>query len=76
MSDIFPIGNALKEEYALSPLFSNFAVGYAGKMVQISQYGLKINGTQKVLVYADDVNVLGVSVRTIEEKTEVLQSLV
>jgi len=66
----------LKEEYALSPLFFNFAVGYASKMVQINQYGLKINGTHKVLAYADDVNVLGESVRTTEENTEVLQSLV
>jgi hypothetical protein len=45
-------------------------------MVQTNQYGLKLNGTHQVLLYADDVNVLGESGRTIEESTEVFQSLV
>jgi len=31
---------------------------------------LKLNGTHQVLVYADDVNTLGRSVCTIEEKTQ------
>jgi hypothetical protein len=73
---VFRIENGFKEEDALSPLFFNFALGYAFKMIQTNQYGLKLNGTHQVLVYADDVNVLGESVRTIVESTEVLQSLV
>jgi len=31
---------------------------------------LKLNGTHQLLVYADDVNVLGGSVRTVKENTE------
>ena len=33
---------------------------------------MKLNGTQKPLIYADDVNILGGSVRTIEKNMEVL----
>jgi hypothetical protein len=33
---------------------------------------LKLNGTHQLLVYADDVNTLGGSVRTIEKNTDVL----
>jgi len=33
---------------------------------------LKLNGTYQCLVYADDVNTLGVSVHTIKEKAEAL----
>jgi hypothetical protein len=36
---------------------------------QVSQDGLKLNGTHQLLVYADDVNILGESVYTIEENT-------
>jgi hypothetical protein len=33
---------------------------------------LKLSGTHKLLVYADDVNILGGSVRAIEKNTECL----
>jgi hypothetical protein len=33
---------------------------------------LKLNGTHQVLVYADDVNTLGRSVRTVKENTKAL----
>jgi len=33
---------------------------------------LKLNGTHQVLVYADDVNILGVSVHTVKENAEAL----
>jgi hypothetical protein len=45
-------------------------------MVQTNQYGLKLNGTHQVLVYVDDVNVLGENTRTVEGSTEVFQSMV
>ena len=34
--------------------------------------GLKLNATHQLLVYADDVNILGVSVRTVKKNTEAL----
>ena len=33
---------------------------------------MKINGTHQLLVYADDVNILGGNVHTIKEKAEAL----
>ena len=41
----------------------NFTDEYAIRMVQVNQDGLKLNGTHQLLVYADDVNILGGSVR-------------
>jgi hypothetical protein len=38
----------------------------------IIQDGLKLNGTHQLLIYADDVNVLGGSAHTIKENTEAL----
>jgi hypothetical protein len=35
---------------------------------------LKLNGTNQLLVYADDVNILGGSIHTIQEKAEALAS--
>ena len=40
--------------------------------VQVNQDGLKLNVTHHLLVYADDVNILGGSVHTIKENTEAL----
>jgi hypothetical protein len=43
-------------------LFYNVAFEYAIRRVQVNQDGLKLNGTHQLLVYADDVNMLGGSV--------------
>jgi len=69
---MFPIRNGLKQGDALSPLLFNFALEYTLMRVQVNQDGLKLNGTHQVLVYADDVNILGGSVHTIKENAEAL----
>ena len=42
------------------------------RSVQVIQDGLKLNGTHQVLAYADDVNILGGSVHTVEKNAEAL----
>jgi hypothetical protein len=66
LSDKFPIQNGLKQEDALLPLLFNSPLEYGIREVQ----GNETNGTHQLLVYADDVNLLGDSVNTIKEKSD------
>jgi len=50
----------------------NFALEYPFRRVQVNQNVLKLNGTHQVLVYADDVNILGGSIYTLKENAEAL----
>jgi len=67
VSDWFPIRNDLKQGDALSPMLFNFALEYAIRRVQVNQDGLKLNGTHQLLIYANDVNIMGVSIHTLQK---------
>jgi hypothetical protein len=73
LSNLFPIRKGLKQWNALSPLLVNVALEYAIKRVRVKQEGLKLNGAHQVLVYADDVSVLGWIIRTTDEYTDALR---
>ena len=69
--DAFPISCGQKQEYALSHLIFNFALEYATTRVQESRISLKLNGKYQLLVYADDVNMLGEHLQTVGENAEI-----
>jgi len=62
----------LKQGDALLLLLFNFALEYAIRRIKVNQRGLKLNGTHKILVYADDINILTESILTIKHNTESL----
>jgi len=72
LSDLFPIRNVLKQRGALMPLLFNLTLEYAIRRVQENQNGLKWNCKHQFLVYADDVNIVGGTIYTINENAEAL----
>jgi len=72
LSDMFTRKNGLKQGEALSSLLFNFAVEIAVRRVQVNKYGLKLYGTHQLLVYTDDVNIMGGIVHTVRKNTKAL----
>ena len=73
LSDMFPIRNGFRQGDALSSFLFNYALEYAIRRVQVNKDGLKLEGTHQLLVYANDINILGESVHTIEENAGTLE---
>jgi hypothetical protein len=53
-------------------MFLNFALEYIIRKFQENQVGLKLNGTHQLLVYADDVNLLGDNIGVTDGNTQTL----
>jgi hypothetical protein len=66
LSGVFPSKNSLKQGDILSPLIFHFILKYTIRRVQVNRGGLKLNGTNQLLIYADDVNILDRSTLTIK----------
>jgi hypothetical protein len=62
----------LKQGDALPPLLINCALEYAIRRVQVNGDGLKLSDTHQLLVYADDVDILGGSVHNMKKNIEAL----
>jgi hypothetical protein len=64
LSNTFPINKRLKQVDTLSSMLFKYAMEYVTRKFQEKRERLKLNGTYQLLVFADDVNLLGRSTHT------------
>ncbi|PSN38267.1 hypothetical protein C0J52_16903 [Blattella germanica] len=69
----FEIHNGLKQGDALSPLLFNLVLEHAIKSLEDKE-GVQLNGIHKLLVYADDIVLLGDSEGILKDKMHILRS--
>jgi hypothetical protein len=65
LCNTFPVKAVLKQDDVLSPLFLCCALKHVIRAVQAKQKALKLNGTRHLLIYANDVNLVAESMKTI-----------
>lgn len=68
MSEAFPLKNTLKQGDAFSSLFFMFVLEHVIRKVEAKQKRLKLNGTHRLLVCANDVNLLDASINIIRKQ--------
>ena len=69
--DGFPAHCSLKLGDVLSPLLFNCTLEYAIRRVQENRIGLELNRKHMLLVYADDISMLGENLQTVRENTDI-----
>ena len=67
LSDMFPINNHLKQGDAFITIALQLCSKYTISKVQAKLDGLKLNRTRRLLVYANDVNIMSGSIHTIQK---------
>ena len=82
MSEFYLLENPLRQTFVLhiscyenfetKRCFIDIAIEYANRRVQINLAVLKLNGTHQLVVYADDVSILGGSVHTVQKNGALL----
>jgi hypothetical protein len=68
------VKNGLMERDVFSLLLFNFVLECAIRKFYVNQVGLKLNDAYQFLVSADDVNVLGRSIRTVKKNRRSINS--
>jgi hypothetical protein len=70
--DTFLVKDVLKQREASSPLLSKFSIEYSIRSVHVDQAVVKLNGKYKLPVYADEINILGEIVHTVQKNKRAL----
>ena len=75
MSSTFPVEKAFKQGEASSPQLINFTKEYSIRMVQRTYFGIDINVSHQILVYAKGVNPTSDDIKPIEKFNDVIKCL-